>query len=756
MRGTVEIVRDARGVPHVYAHHEEDLYAALGYLMAADRFTLMDFLRHLGAGRLTELIGNLRFPANNAMLPGRSLFDVDAFVRPLEFEAASVRDYETAPPRVRSVLDAFASGVHAALSAMAGCYPIDHIAFGPVRPWHPADALLAARTCAFCVSLAPLDIELAVDAVRSAAGDDVARRLFPDAPWHEAPACVPGAVPQPEAPLHLEGIGSNNWAVASNRSASTKPILANDPHVPFFPLPTFWYHAHVECPAYRAQGGMLPGCPVFPFGHNGFFAWGVTTAYRDAWDLFRIHRLPENRQQYRTPTGVETIRQHRELHPVRLGRERVLEWESCPHGILYPGWKHHDGVDLALRYVPSDAGAFVHGFLRLLEARTVVEHRAALEDIHLGPFDFNHVYAHVGGTIAWEMYGQSPVRQRSGLFVRDAHDPTSTWEGFRPFSASPKSISPATGFVATANSFTDREQNWTISTPTHAEPPYRQQRIETFLAREDRQSVDTFAALQSDIGSDYGLPLRDLFCQLLAQRYAEHEGVRGRAYRALRQWSGRYETNAVGPSILAWMQRDLAELCCLPLLGSEAGRHFLRTRRAIPRIHRLLLDPHDPLRPDIERATRQPLETLVVRAFERTVQRLQRSFGDDVQSWTWGRIHRIRLGLWLAELPLIGRWFRALDDGFPGDLYTVNPSVAFPLGPSLRAFVGATSRFICDLAEPHVAYFAHTSGPSGDPTSVFFATLTPAWRRFEYFKSALWPPEDIPDPVERVVIEPRG
>src|SRR5258706_2046882 len=58
MRGRVEILRDTRGVPHIYADDEADLYAALGYLQGADRFALLDILRHLGAGRLCELVGN--------------------------------------------------------------------------------------------------------------------------------------------------------------------------------------------------------------------------------------------------------------------------------------------------------------------------------------------------------------------------------------------------------------------------------------------------------------------------------------------------------------------------------------------------------------------------------------------------------------------------------------------------------------------------------------------------------------------------
>src|SRR5437870_805756 len=85
MRGRIEIIRGGYGLPHIYAEKESDLYAALGYLQA-DRFFFIDTIRHLGAGRLCELIGNLRAPKRSGLLGGRCVADLDSFVRPLGFE----------------------------------------------------------------------------------------------------------------------------------------------------------------------------------------------------------------------------------------------------------------------------------------------------------------------------------------------------------------------------------------------------------------------------------------------------------------------------------------------------------------------------------------------------------------------------------------------------------------------------------------------------------------------------------------------
>src|SRR5262249_15873456 len=158
------------------------------------------------------------------------------------------------------------------------------------------------------------------------------------------------------------------------------------------------------------QGGLILGCPVFGFGHNGHLAWGCTTAYRDAWDLYRIHRVENDPTRYRTPTGTAPITSHREARRSRFCKDVTLAWEQCEHGVICAGWRHDDGIDLALRMVSSDLAHYFEGYLALAESQTVDEHRRALDQINDGPFDFNHVYGHRGGHIGWEVFGRAPRR----------------------------------------------------------------------------------------------------------------------------------------------------------------------------------------------------------------------------------------------------------------------------------------------------------------------------------------------------------
>jgi penicillin amidase len=175
----------------------------------------------------------------------------------------------------------------------------------------------------------------------------------------------------------------------------------------------------------------------------------------------------------------------------------------------------------------------------------------------------------------------------------------------------------------------------------------------------------------------------------------------------------------------------------------------------MPRLHRLLLDAQDPLRADVERATRSSFADLVRDAFFAAVSRLSAAQGPDTARWRWGSLQRIRLGTALSLLPGIGARFVAFEGPFPGDEYTVSPSRSVPMRGKLYSMVGATSRFICDLATPDEALFAHSAGPSADPRSAFFANLSPSWHRYEYFRSALWKADEVPDRVEHLVIPAR-
>ena len=54
----IEIITDRFGVPHIYAHNEDDLYFAQGFVHAQERLWQMELNRRIGSGRLSEIFGD--------------------------------------------------------------------------------------------------------------------------------------------------------------------------------------------------------------------------------------------------------------------------------------------------------------------------------------------------------------------------------------------------------------------------------------------------------------------------------------------------------------------------------------------------------------------------------------------------------------------------------------------------------------------------------------------------------------------------
>src|SRR5207244_4093390 len=81
------------------------------------------------------------------------------------------------------------------------------------------------------------------------------------------------------------GGGSNGWVVAGSRTASGRPLLANDPHLDAS-LPAHWYLVSLRTSVECVAGASFVGGPVVLAGHNGRACWGLTAGLVDNTDLF--------------------------------------------------------------------------------------------------------------------------------------------------------------------------------------------------------------------------------------------------------------------------------------------------------------------------------------------------------------------------------------------------------------------------------------------------------------------------------------
>src|SRR4030042_2547233 len=99
---SVEILRDEWGVPHIYASNMYDLFFAQGYTQAQDRWWQMEFWRHVGSGRIGELVGK-----------NDDILEADLLIRSFGWRQLAEREVELLDNDTKSTLHDFADGVNA-------------------------------------------------------------------------------------------------------------------------------------------------------------------------------------------------------------------------------------------------------------------------------------------------------------------------------------------------------------------------------------------------------------------------------------------------------------------------------------------------------------------------------------------------------------------------------------------------------------------------------------------------------------------
>jgi penicillin amidase len=321
---------DGFGVPHVLAGSDEDAWRAVGYLQARDRLWQMELYRRAASGRLSELLGGATLAVDQRFLT-------------LGLRHAAEREWERTPPGLRAAFQSYAAGVNAVMSSGRARLPIENQLLGiEPEPWSPIDSLAIAKLFAW-----RLGENHRAELLRFALTEELGPRaveLFPDSPeW--APVVLPpadraegrGRRAEIAYPPGLEWLSpdaqalSNSWVVHGSRTASGRPMLANDPHLAI-EMPSVWWEVHVAAKDFDVAGVTIPGIPFVVIGHNARIGWGLTNAGADVQDFF-VEQIDPSRQQYRV--GDEWVPLEVQRHEIRVrGRSAPLVFEvrSTRHG----------------------------------------------------------------------------------------------------------------------------------------------------------------------------------------------------------------------------------------------------------------------------------------------------------------------------------------------------------------------------------------------------------------------------------------
>lgn len=724
----VQVVLDERLVPHIFAASTTDAAFAQGYITAMYRLWQLDISVRQVSGRLSEVLGE------------RTL-ELDRLQRRkgLVYAAQNALVAWERLPEEMAIVQAYSDGINAYIRQLKPRdYPIEFKLLGyKPEPWSPLKSALFFKNMAQTLSGGNDDLE--ASNARSLLGEALFEFLYPELNPRQSPIIpegttwdfqpleikkdTTGAVTLLSEVIEHQSIpkpnrfnGSNNWAVSGSKTASGKPILANDPHLTLT-LPSIWYELQLQTPEMNVYGVSLPGLPGIIIGFNEHIAWGVTNVGHDVTDWYKITWVDEAKKRYLLDDQPREATLREEAIKVR-GRDRpvvdtvrytiwgpvVYESAESPYQDMAMRWVAHDTPENKPFY---DMGVF----LRLMTGKNYDDYSEALTGYDVPAQNF--VFAAKDGDIALKVNGKFPLkRPQQGRFVQDGSFSGNAWQGFIPKNQVPQVRNPARGFVASAN-----QNSAAPDYPYYYNggfDDYRGRYINRRLAAMENATADDMKALQLD---NYSIKAEEGTAALLALVDAAALSETDRQWlEKLQQWDFRFEKAAQAPVIFEYWLRETYKQTF-----DEVYKIAEQDSVAVlfPEIWRLIeLLESEPEHPIFNRQATKAQETaraIVTEAFQTACADIREQHGSD---YNWSDYKATRI----AHLGRIDAFNSPiLNTGGYGDA----PN-------AIKRGHGPSWRMVVELGEEVQAWGVYPGGQSGNPGSRFYDNMVQQWAAGEY------------------------
>ncbi|WP_414945416.1 penicillin acylase family protein [Amycolatopsis sp. cmx-11-32] len=708
----VRMVVDHSGVPHIYARNIDDLFLAQGFNAARDRLFQMDIWRRSGLGLLSEILGP-------------SFVKQDRAARLLLYRGDMDREWAAYGPEAKQAAIRFTEGINARLDWIERhpeSLPPEFSEFGfkPAR-WQPED-VVRVRKHGLSMNAASEVLRSRLVCAGGIEADKFSHALqpahTPAVPDGIDPCSIPADVLEPVAPAEQSAFGglpsytsgmaegSNSWVVSPGRTASGRPVLANDPHRALT-APPLRYISHLSAPGLDVIGAGEPFLPGVSLGHNEKVAFGLTVFGIDQEDLY-VYRLdPDDPGRYRYRDGWESFRTVTEEVPVKDGPPQRIAMQFSRHGpVLRVDAASH--VAYALRTAWTEPGTAPYfGSMRFLRARNFGDFSAAAR-LWGGPSE-NLLYADTGGNIGWVAAGLAPKRSGyDGLFPVPG-DGRHEWTGFHDGATLPHSYNPKNGFITSANDY-NVPAGHPFQVGYEWEPPYRKQRIDDVLSASRRHSVDDSVRLQND---QVSLPARRLVPLLAGLRSPDPDIER--ALNLLRGYDGVAHVDSAHTALYEpWFTNHLVPAFLRVFLNEEAA-----TLAALPGGNTgLMLDALE--HPDrwFGSGGAAARDRLLLTTLGAAYAEVRAKLGEDPGKWRWGALQHT------SFLSSTGRHVGPVERGGSG--YTVDVSKYDP--SSYDQGVGASFKMALDVGRWDDSKAISAPGQSGDTTGPHHRDLLERWR----------------------------
>lgn len=730
----VSVRYDERGVPHLQAQNEPDLYRALGYVHAQDRLFQMELVRRLARGELAEVLGSKLVPT-------------DTLFRSLRIREQAARMVERLDHQSPSwiALQAYLDGVNSWQASHPK--PVEFDVLGiPERPFTAEDTLSIAGYLAYSFAAA-FRTEPALTYIRDQLGPEYLK-IF-DLDWQPDGALRPalaasdwrtleGLAQLSHQALGDAGIpqfeGSNAWVVAGSHTRSGSPLLAGDPHIGFA-VPAVWYEAELSAPGFNLYGYFQALNPFALLGHNRDFGWSLTMFQNDDVDLIAEKTNPADANQVMVDGQWRALETTEQQIAVKGEAPVTINLRRSPHGPIV-----NDVLGETAGQTPiamwwaflETENPILDAFYQVNRADTLGKMREAAAKIQAP--GLNLVWANARGDIGWWASAQLPIRPDgvNPTFILDGSTHQADKLGFYPFSANPQQENPPSGYIVSAN----YQPPAAIPIPGYYNLPDRGRQLDRRLADPQvKWDVQNSQALQLDTSTDYGP--RTLAPLLNTLRAIAEGDEQKELVEQLAAWRGDYPLDSTSATLFNQFLYELAFAALHDELGDTWFQVLISTRAIDAALPRLAADADSPwwnLRGGHDRTDR----TAIVRqAWQRSLAHLRELYGNDPADWQWGKAHTLTHNHPLGQQKPLNLLFNVGPFAAPGT-HEVPNNLSAKIGPApWPVNYGPSTRRLIDFADAGQALTINPVGQSGVPFDRHYSDQAEDYVQGRYHKAQM-------------------
>ncbi|MFJ6725771.1 penicillin acylase family protein [Streptomyces sp. NPDC091281] len=586
------------------------------------------------------------------------------------------------------------------------------------------------------------------------------------------------------------GIGSNSWVVGGEHTITGKPLLANDPHLSPA-LPSVWYQMGLHCRkvsekcAYDVSGYTFAGMPGVIIGHNQDISWGMTNSGVDVTDLYleklsgdgydydgKVRPFVTREETIKVAGGASrkiVVRQTADKMPllsdrddelVKVGKKATVDSQAPDRG---------DGYAIALKWTALEPGTTMDAVFAINKATDWDGFRKAAEKFDVP--SQNLVYADTEGHIGYQLPGKIPTRAKNatGAIPAPGWDPDYKWTGYLDFDELPYEFDPKRGYIVTANQAVVDPDDYPYTLTTDWGYGTRSQRITDLIKLkikgDGKISTDDMRQMQMDNDSE----IARLIVPELLKINLDDPDVRD-AQELLQGWDRTQDADSAAAAYFNAVWRNILKLAfghklpkelrvegqCLwvdpvdttgPVDKKDKVRECGQRDadqaqpdggdRWFQVVRDLMQKPDSEWWTTPESGTRPGADKNMTALFERAMidarWELTAKLGKDIDTWSWGRLHR----LFLKN--------QTLGTSGPGVLQDILNRGPWKLGGG-EAAVNATGwnaaggyevvwvpsmRMVVNLADLDKSKWINLTGASGHAFSAHYTDQTDKWAKGE-------------------------